>query len=172
MDGGLSFGLLIASTVASTGGALYAQKQAKDAADAQSEQQQGVLQRRQEAQRNALAENTDRMQARKLRAMAQLRASQAASGFNTGAGTPLAVFGEIESRFDDEINESTSQALDAIGRIRSQRSSLEYGDRARSSAFGVNMAATGIRGATSFAAGYGANYDRTKYDPFGVFKKG
>ena len=168
-DGG--FSLLVASTLLSTGASVYAQSSAKNAADAQSEHQQNVLKNRQDAQRNALVENTDRLQARKLRAMAQLRANQAASGFNTTSGTPLAVFGEMESRFDDEINESTNQALDAIGRIRSQQSGLRYGDRARSSAFGTNMIATGIGALTDFGTGYGANYDRSGSDPFGVFKK-
>tara|TARA_R110000772_G_scaffold55100_5_gene125721 strand:+ start:252 stop:890 length:639 start_codon:yes stop_codon:yes gene_type:complete len=161
----------IGSSIVGTGASVYSQIAAKDAADASSENQQQVLKQRQDNQRNALLENSDRLQARKMRAMAQVRASQAASGFNTGSGTSLAVFGEIESRFDDEINESTNQALDAIYKTRSQAAGLKFGDRARSSAFGVQLAATGIQGATNFASAYGANYDRSKQDPFGVFKK-
>ena len=150
---------------------MYSQVVAKDAADAASENQQLTLEQRRQNQRNAMVENSDRLQARKLRAMAQVRASQAASGFNTGSGTALAIFGEMESRFDDEINESTNQALDAIYKTRSQAAGLKFGDRARSSAFGTQLAATGIKGLTDLGSAYGSNYDRTKSDPFGVFKK-
>tara|TARA_R110000850_G_C9996151_1_gene468198 strand:- start:31770 stop:32294 length:525 start_codon:yes stop_codon:yes gene_type:complete len=169
-DGGLS-AFMVASAVLSTGATVYSQKAAKDSADAASEHQQNVLDRRHDSQRNAMVENSKRLQARKLRSLAQLRAQQAASGFNTDSGTPLAVFGEIESRFDDEIEESTNQALDALTRTRSQQAGLAFGDSARSSAFGPQMVATGIGALANFGSAYGANYDRTKQDPFGVFKK-
>jgi hypothetical protein len=168
-DGGLS--LLIASTVASTGAGLYAQKSAENAAQAQSENTQNLLERKRENQRQALIENSERQQGNKQRYLAQVRASQAASGFNTSGGTALAIFGDIESSLDDQINEATSQALDAINTTRNQGQSLQFGDKLRAQAGGISRAAIGINAATSFGAGYGANYDRNDSDPFGFYKK-
>lgn len=169
-DGGLS--LLIASTVASAGVGVASQISAKNAADAQSEANQDLLDRRQQNERQAMVENSKRQQANKNRYLAQLRAQQAANGGNTQAGTPLAVFGDIENRYDEEINEATNRALDSLGQIESQKQNLRFGDRQRSAAMPLNMAAIGIGAATKFASGYGANYDRfgKKADPFGIFK--
>lgn len=160
---------LVIGTLVSTGAGVYAQSAAKNAADAQSESQQNLLARREENQRVALSENSKRQQANKLRQLAQLRVAQAASGFRTDSGTPLAIFGDIETRIDEQINEQTSRALDAVGTIQSQRANLAFGDQLRSDAFGTNLLATGIQGASKYGSGYGRNYDRTGSDPFSIF---
>ena len=166
-----SAGILIATTLLSAGAGYMQQKSAKDAAEAQSESEQNFLDRKLENQRVALTENSKRQQRNKQRYLAQVRAQQAASGFNTSSGTPLAIFGDIESSLDDQINEATSQALDAIGTTQNQKKNLQFGDKLRDSAHTTNMWALGIKTATSFAGGYTQNYDRTRSDVFGVFKK-
>lgn len=168
---GLPTAFLIGSTVASAGVGLVAQRQAKAAADAQSQAQQDFLTRQQENQRQTLIENTRRQQANKMRMLAQVRAQQAIQGANTTSGTPLAIFGDIENRIDEEIDEMTNQALDAIGRTRSQRQNLEFGDQVRAAADPINTMALGVRTLTNFGTGYADNYERFGSDPFGIFKR-
>ena len=103
--------------------------------------------------------------------MAQVRASQAAGGFSQTSGTPLAVFGEIESRLDEQINEQTNRALDALSSIKSQRDNLAYSDSLRDSAYSTNLLATGIAGVASYAVGYKKDYQASGDDPFGIFPK-
>lgn len=165
-----SAAILGISTLVSAGAGLYSQKSAENAADAQSKSQQNLLDRRGEDQRVALTENSKRLQRNKLRQLAQVRVAQASSGFNTDGGTPLAVFGDLESQYDDQIDESTNRALDAIGNINMQRESLQFSDKLRSQAGGINRMAIGVNAATSFGAGYKDNYDRSKSDPFNIFK--
>jgi hypothetical protein len=166
-DGGLSIFIALAST----GAKLATQKSAKDAADAQSQSSQNFLERKQENERLALVENTKRQQQNKERQMAQVRASQAAGGFSQTSGTPLAVFGEIESRLDEQINEQTNRALDALSSIKSQRDNLAYADSLRDSAYSTNLLATGIAGVASYAVGYKKDYQASGDDPFGIFPK-
>jgi hypothetical protein len=162
---------LVVSTLVSTGGALYAQKSAENAANAQSEHNQNLLKRKKETQRAALAENSTRQQANKRRYLAKIRAQQAASGFNIDSGTPLAVFGEIESRLDEDINESTSRALDAIGNTDNQMKGLQFGDEQREIAGNVNRVGIGVKSVSDFSTGYSDNYQRYGSDPFGILKK-
>lgn len=161
----------MASTIASTVAGIGSQVAASSAANAASENQQNILDRKQENQRQALIENTKRLQANKTRQLAQLRVSQAASGFREGSGTALAIFGDVESRIDEEINENTNRALDALGSIANQKKNLQFGDKVRKSAGRINVVSTLIGGATKYGQGYGANYDRTGSDPFGIYKK-
>lgn len=161
--------VLIGTTLLSTGAGMYAQKSAQNAADAASENQQNLLARRAANQRQALVENTSRQQANKARQMARLRVAQAASGFVTGAGTPLAILGDMESRMDEQINETTNRALDAIGNNQNQISNLQFGDRVRTQAGGIERMAIGVQGATQFGSGYASNYDRYGSDPFSIF---
>lgn len=161
--------LLIVGTLVSTTAGIHAQKSAENAANAQSKSQQNLLERRKEDQRQALVENSKRQQRNKERQLAQVRASQAASGFNTESGTSLAIFGEIETRIDENINEQTSRALDGLGQLQSQKDQLAFGDELRSQAGSTQRLAVGIQGATQFASGYTSNYDRTGSDVFGIF---
>jgi len=160
---------LIGSTLLSAGAGVIAQKSAQNAADAASESQQNFLDRKTEDERQALTENSKRQQRNKQRYLANLRANQAASGFNTTAGTPLAMFGEIESRIDDEIDESTNRALDSLSRIQSQKSNIAFGDKIRGAAAKTNMMAFGVKSATKFGSDYAANNERYGADPFGIF---
>ncbi len=169
MDGGLISGGLIASTLLSAGAGVVAQKSAQNAADAASESQQNFLDRKTEDERQALTENSKRQQRNKQRYLANLRANQAASGFNTTAGTPLAMFGEIESRIDDEIDESTNRALDSLSRIQSQKSNIAFGDKIRGAAAKTNMMALGVKSLTNYGAGYAETNERYGADPFGIF---
>lgn len=162
--------IMAISSVVSTVAGIGAQVSAQSAADAASENQQNILDRKEESQRQALTENTKRLQANKTRQLAQLRASQAAGGFSENSGTSVAVFGDIESRVDEEINENTNRALDMLGQINNQRANLKFGDKVRKTAGRFQMATTLIGGATDFASGYSANYDRTKKDPFNIYK--
>lgn len=148
-----------------------AKKQAQAAANAQSKNQQNHLERAKENQRQALVENSKRQQQNKERQLAQIRVGQAASGFNTDGGTPLSIFGDIETRMDEQINEQMSSALDAIGNTESQIKNLQFGDKIRSAADKMDMVAFGVESAAKFGSGYTANYDRTGSDPFGVFSK-
>jgi hypothetical protein len=157
--------------LASAGAGFSAQKQAEDAADAQSKSQQNLLERREEDQRQAMVENSKRLQGNKMRQLAQVRASQAASGFNTSSGTPLAVFGEIGTRMDDEINEQTNRALDAIGEIQNQSKNLAFNDTLRASAGGIQRMTLGVNAAASYGSTYKSDYKRSGTDPFGIFKK-
>lgn len=166
----LKTALLIGSTLASAGVGVSAQLSAKNAADAQSKSQQAFLKRQADAQRAALDENSLRAQRNKARRLARLEAYQAASGFRTDAGTPLAVFGDIENQLDQDIDEMTNQALDALGRNESQRSNLAFGDKMRNRALPLSLAATGIQAASGLARGYAGNYDRYGEDPFKIFK--
>ena len=163
--------LLVGSTILSTGASLVAQKSAQNAADAQSESQQNLLQRRAEDQKQALSENARRQLENKQRQLARLRLAQAASGFKTDTGTPLAIFGDIESTLDQGIEEQTSQALAAYQYTRSQQTNLAYGDELRRQAGRVNRMAIGVQGVTQFVGGYQDNYERYKSDPFGIFKE-
>lgn len=162
---------LVVSSIVSAGTGFVAQKSAKDAADAQSQSSQNLLERNQENQRQALVENSKRLQRNKDRQLAQLRVSQAAGGFNTTSGTPLSLFGQIETRIDEQVDEQTSQALDAIGRTQAQRDSLAFSDSVRDSSHSSNQLASGVKGAVGFVSSYGQNYRRTGrgINPFGVF---
>lgn len=164
-----STALLVGSTILSTGASLVAQNSAQNAADAQSENQQNLLQRRAEDQKQALSENSRRQLENQRRQLARLRLAQAASGFNTDTGTPLAIFGDIENTMDDQIEEQTNQALAAYQYTRSQQANLAYGDQLRSQAGAVNRLAIGVQGLTNFASGYEDNWDRHGSDPFGIF---
>ena len=160
---------LIVGTLVSVGTGLHAQKSAENAAQAQSKSQQNLLERRKEDQRQALVENSKRQQRNKERQLAQVRASQAASGLNTQSGTSLAIFGDIESVLDENINEQTSRALDGLGQLESQRDQLAFGDELRADAGATQRLSIGIQGATQFASGYASNHDRTGSDPFNIF---
>ena len=162
-------GLLLATTLISTGATVIAQQSAKDAADAQSQSQQDALERSNENNRQALIENSRRQRRNKQRQLAQVRASQSASGFNTQGGTQLAIFGDIESRLDEQLNEQTSQALDVIGNRNSQISNLQFADGVRQSSFNTNLLSTGIQAGTSFGSGLRNNFNRTGDNPFGIF---
>lgn len=167
-DGGASIFLAIAA-ISSAGAGIYAQKSAEDAANAQSKSQQDLLERKQSNQRQALIENTKRQARNKERQMAMVRLAQSASGFKTNSGTPLAVFGDIESGLDDEINETTSRALDAIGTSKSQIQNLRTGDKWRAHAGSIQRMAIGVEAATNYASAYGDNFDRSGQDPWSVF---
>ena len=162
--------IMAISSVVSTVAGIGAQVSAQSAADASSKNQQNILDRRKEAERNKLNENSERLQSNKQRRLAQLKVEQAAGGFSTGSGTTLAVFGDIESRLDDEIDESTNQGLDIIGQINNQKANLKFGDKVRKTAGKFKMATTLINGATQFGSGYASNYDRTGKDPFNIYK--
>ena len=162
--------IMLISSVVSTVAGIGAQVSAQSAADAASENQQNILDRKEESQRQALTENSKRLQNNKQRQLAQLKVEQAAGGFNTGGGSALAVFTDIESRIDEEIDESTNQGLDMLGQINNQRANLKFGDKVRKTAGRVQMATTLIGGATDFASGYSDNYDRTRKDPFNIYK--
>lgn len=167
-DGGASI-FLIVSALASTGAAMYAQKSAENAADAQSKADQDFLDRKRENQRQALIENSKRSQRNKERQLARVAMAQASSGFRTNSGTPLAVFGDIESRLDDEINESTSRALDAIGNTANRIKNLRFGDKLRAYTGKAERMAIGVKGATDYASAYAGNYDRSGQDPWSVY---
>ena len=166
-----SAAVLIVSTLVSAGTALNAQKSAEEAANAQSQSQQNLLERRAEDQRQALVENSKRQQDNKQRRLAQLRASQAASGFDTTSGTSLAIFGDIEGRLDEDIDESISRGLDAIGTLDNQRDSLAFSDDLRADAGGAQRLGIGINAATGFVSGARSNFQRTGNgpNPFGIF---
>ena len=163
--------IMAISTVVSTVAGVGSQVAATSAANAASKNQQNILDRKEESQREALTENTKRLQVNKTRQLAQPRASQAAGGFSENSGTSLAVFGDVESRVDEEINENTNRALDALGNIANQKKNLQFGDKVRKTAGRIKIVSTLIGGATQFGKGYGANYDRTGSDPFKIFKQ-
>ena len=160
--------LLISSAVG-LGTSLHAQKASQNAADAAAKSQQNALERRKENQRQALIENTRRQERNKQRQLAQVRASQAASGFNTESGTPLAIFGDIESRLDEQVDESTSRGLDGISATNSQIDNIEFSDSLRDSAGRQERFAIGIGAVTKFSGDLTKNHDRTGFNPFGIF---
>lgn len=164
----LTLGLIV-STVVSTTATVYAQGQAKDAADAQTKTQENLIGRRIEDQRQALSENSRRQQANKQRQLAQLRVNQAASGFNDTSGTTLAIFGNIETVLDEQINENTSRGLDAIGTLENQRNNLAFERGIRDQSFRTQQITTGVNTAGRLGSGYYDNYQRTGSDAFSIF---
>ena len=162
--------LLIVSSLVSAGSGLIAQKSAENAANAQSENAAALLKRKEGNARNALVENTKRDQRNKQRQMAQIRLAQSGSGANTTTGTPLVIFGDMENAIDDQINEGTSQALDAIGSLKSQQDNLAYGDQQRKQAGKIARMGIGVNAATDFAGGLSDINQNYGTNPFGLFK--
>lgn len=160
--------MALASAAISTGGTMYAQKQASRAADAEANYREGILARRATDERNALRENTKRRFAERQRRLAEVRARQAASGF-AESGTQLVVFGEFQSRLDEEIEEATNQGIDRVASHNEQIRMSQFATGQRKSAERINQYSTLMQGATAAGSGYYSNYRQTGGDPFSLF---
>ncbi len=158
---------------------VVAQSRAKDAAEqsanAQAAHQQALLARQESNQRVALRENVKRQESNKVRQLAQLRVTQAAGGFNTTNGTQLAIFGDIETRLDEQVNEQISQGLDAIGDTRNQSEAIGFTNQVQNSVrdaeFGANVFSTVAEGASDVFGAAKKNFNATGKgaNPFGIF---
>lgn len=163
-----SAGFAIASLVISAATTAYSIDQSKKSAEAAAETRENLLMRRRTDERNALRENTKRRLDDKKRYLSKLRVAQAASGMSN-SGTQLEVFGEIESRLDEQTNEATSQAFSRITNIDSQIANNKF-------ALGQQKAAANMQfvslAANTFSQGYqmnAAHQDRYGKSMFSIF---
>lgn len=157
--------LLIVSAASS----VYGHNQQVAAANAATKTQENLLNRRIQDQRNATVENSKRRLAERDRYLSKVRVQNAASGFSN-SGTQLAVFGEIQNRLDEQINEATSQAFTQINqnqdRIRANRFANDQRVSALNTQLGaslINTAVGGYRQGKADYNRYGGN------NPFGIF---
>jgi len=148
----------------------YGIDQAKQSAKVEAKNRQNVLARRQEDERNALRENTRRRLDEKKRHLAKVRVQNATSGF-ANSGTQLAVFGEIESRLDESINEATSRSMASINKYGQQIKLSKHSAKIQNKAFRTAQIGNVIKTGTKAAGAYSNNYDRSGYDPFSIYKK-
>lgn len=160
--------MALASAAISTGAAMYAQDQSTKAANAESKYREQLLTRRAGSEREALRENSRRRMIDRDRQLSEIRARQAAAGF-ANSGTQLAVFGEIRSRMDDEIDSATNQGLNQLANYSDQISMSKFATSQRNAAHSTNMLSTAVQGATGAASGYRDNYRHTGQDPFSIF---
>lgn len=150
--------LLTAATVGfTTYASIQAQKSASYAADAEADYREKLLARKATDEKNALRENSRIRLLERQRAMAELRVSQAASGM-AFSGTALAVFGEIGSRYDDQINEATNQGLDRIASYNHQIQVSKWSTDMRHSAEKLERRNTLIGGGIKLASGMASTY--------------
>lgn len=156
-----------ATAVVSTGAALYAQKASSVASKAEAKYQQQLLQKKANAERATLSENTRRQLIERQRQLSQVRVNNAASGFDS-TGTQLAVFGEIESRLDDRINQGVTQGFNQISSYYDQLRMSQFSETQRKKSELPSYLATGIKGVTSFVADLKSDYDRYGSDAFDV----
>lgn len=163
--------LTVGSAVVQTVGSIQAQKHASKAADVEAKYREDLLARKSTDERNVLRENSTRRLRERQRRMAEIRAEQAARGF-ADSGTPLAVFGEIESILDDQINQATNQGLDQISQYNEQIKMSRFSSANRREAESLNMFNTVLGGDTQLGSNlYGAHKEfGTKGDPFSIFK--
>lgn len=160
--------LAVGSTLLSAGMKIAGQYAAGQAAEAEAKFQQGLLERKREAERKAQKENVSRAMDDKRRAMARLQAQQAARGF-AGGSTQLAVFGEIEDRYDERINEMTNQSLDRIGAYQDQSAMIGFQSKQQKKATQFGMIGTAVKGVTTAGIrGYEFNKQYGD-DPFKIF---
>tara|TARA_R110000764_G_scaffold16146_3_gene45367 strand:- start:1882 stop:2382 length:501 start_codon:yes stop_codon:yes gene_type:complete len=156
----------ILTTAASTA---YGINQSKQAAKVEHKNRENTLARRQENERNALRENTKRRLEEKKRRLSRIRVQNAASGL-TNSGTQLAVFGEVESRLDEGIDEATSKSMGRINdyshQIELSKFSTQMKVQAANTSQYTNLVKTGVRlGAAKKAAEDNGTYK----DPFSIY---
>lgn len=147
----------------------YSIDASKKAAGVEAEVREDHLKRKQEDARNALRENTKRRLQEKKRRLARVRVQNAASGM-ANSGTQLAVFGEIESRLDEGIDEATSRSMGVISNYQSQIDNSKFQTSLNAKAAGTAQFANVIQGVGKGVTAYAGNYDRTGQDPFNIYK--
>jgi hypothetical protein len=162
--------LTLISTALSAGLGLAQQRQAGQAAKAEASYQTSLLTRKAESERDALRENTRRQLIDKERQLAEVRVSNAARGF-ANSGTQLAVFGDIDSRLNDRINQSASQAMGQIANYNEQKRMIAFSEAQRKAAAPLETAGILIGAATKQYAGMKSDYQTfgDKANPFGIF---
>lgn len=158
----------IASIVISAAATAYGIEQSKAAAEAEAKTRENLLERRQADARNALRENTRRRLEEKKRRLARIRVQNAASGL-TNSGTQLAVFGEIESRLDEGIDEATSRGMGTIGNYAHQIELSKFQTRINAKTAQSQHIANVGQSVRKYAKSYASNYDRTGSDPFSIY---
>ncbi len=150
-SGGTAAPFMAALTAAQTGLSIVSQIQASKAAKAESKYRVQQLNAKQAAERKAMETNAGRMIDERQRAMAAVRAQQAASGFQTGTGTQLAVFGEIGSRYDEQIDEATNRSLDQIASYRESARMERFTQKQENKAALIGMGTTLLSGVATGA---------------------
>ena len=160
----------IATLALSAATTAYQIDHSKKAANAAAKTRENLLERRKTDERNVLRENTRRRLENKKRYLSKLRVQQAASGF-TNSGTQLAVFGEIESRLDEGIDEATSQAFSRLNNYDSQIANSKFSNKLSNSASNLQFMALAANTATSAYTSYKGDVDRYgKDNVFSIFK--
>lgn len=155
-----SAGFAIASLVISAATSAYSINQSQKSAEAAAETRENLLNRRRTDERNTLRENTKRRLEDKKRYLSKVRVANAASGM-ANSGTQLAVFGEIESRLDDQTNAATDEAFSSIASIDSQIANNQFALEQKKAATNLQYMSLAVSTATS---GYKANAEhKDKY---------
>ena len=160
---------LTAVALVSGGMKMRAQRQAGKAAEAEAESRQALLARRSSDTRNSMRENSRRMREDKARAMAAVRVQQAQAGFGE-TGTPLAVFGEIGSRYDEQIESVTDRSLNQLSDFAAQRQMIGFAEKQNKKSRKMSLLATGISTVAGAGFGYHTGFRETGKDPFNIFK--
>jgi len=161
--------LAVGATVFQTVTSLQAQKHAQKSAQAQAQYEEKLLTRRAESERSALRENASRRIQERERTLAEVRAANAASGVAM-SGTQLAVFGQIGSRINDQIDEATNQSLDRIQMYGEQVKMSQFQTQQQKVAGKIDRTSTIIGGVVKSASrGYDAYQTFGNKSPFSLF---
>jgi hypothetical protein len=162
---------LVGSTLLSTGAAIFGAQQSKLAGQAEAKTREQLLKRKQLDAREAHKINTKRRLEERQRHLSKVRVQNAATGI-ANSGSQLAVFGEIESRLDESIDEATSRTMGTISNYGHQIEQSKFMTGLNNRAANLSMVSAGIRGVTGLAKGLSSNYDRSGkgVDPFSIFK--
>lgn len=137
----------LAATAASTGLAMYGQKQQADAATDAAKYNNKVL----NAEADNLATESREAQTRQLqrnrRQLSTLRANLASQGTMSGTGTPLAILGESAQNLSLGIADAARRTDMQTKSLRAQGKMGLWEAQQQKSASKINMLATGIGGA-------------------------
>ena len=150
--------------------AIRSQSQASNAAKAESRYQQDLLDRRQTDERNAQRENASRLLEDKTRAIERVKLDQAGSGFATNIGTPLAVLGEIDERYSEQVDNTLQSQENNIAALGHQSRLIGYQRTQNQKLAKLNMWSTAFGTGLNAAKGYDYGHNKTGKDPFNIFK--
>lgn len=158
----------VATLVISAATSAYQINHAKKSAQAAGETRENLLKRKQTDERNTLRENTNRRLDDKKRYLKKLRVQQAASGF-VNSGTQLEVFGEIENRLDEGIDEATSQGFTRLNNYDAQIANSQFATQQSNASANLQFAALGVNTAVAGVKGYRDDVDRNGKSAFSIF---
>lgn len=154
-----SAALSLAATAASTGLAVYGQRQAARSAEEAAEYNAQIAEGEATRKEQEDHENTRRRRDEKRRAMAQARAQIAASGVVLGEGSSVDLMQVLDSRLETSIQDASRSAQMEVRAMRQQANLSRYQGSQQASSLKLQSAGTLLGGAAKF----GGQYDRAKY---------